>query len=300
MSRLGVASLAVTHNKSENSKKILDVVDEAIGQGIDFLVLPECALQSYIYGVQHKIEADEWLYHDSNAEEIPGPFTEQLADACQRGSIYVQCGLTEITREMSGAVMFDSVVLVGPEGLLGTYRKTHLGGDENHVFSPGRNWRAFDLPFGRIGPLICYDLIFPEAARELALRGCQIVSLSTAWPTDNLEGYPQESLHSQLDLFVLARATENQMFVACSTLTGLDDRSTRAFYGHSQIVGPDGRHLASLKDREGLIHVDIEPIREVRRARYLGHNGLNFIKDRRPTLYQTISDEELYDASVVN
>ena len=150
------------------------------------------------------------------------------------------------------------------------------------------------MSFGRVAPFICYDLIFPEAARELTLRGTELLALSTAWPVDNLTGYPTHGLDSQLDLFARARALENQVFLACATLTGPDDKSDRSFYGFSHIVGPSGELLASLRDEEGVIFADLELREEVRRTRYLGHNGLNFVKDRRPDLYETIGDLSVY------
>lgn len=292
--RVGVASVHVTHDKESNEKKLLDVVAEAAEEAVEFLILPESALQGYIFGVQHRIEAEEWLYHDRNAETVPGDFTDRLTEVCASRNIIVQCGMTEVSRSLAGALLYDTVVIVGPEGVIGLYRKVHLGGDENHVFQRGNAWKVFDMGFGRVAPFICYDLIFPEAARELTLRGVELLALSTAWPVDNLTGYPTHELDSQLDLFARARALENQVFLACATLTGPDDKSDRTFYGFSHIIGPDGEVVASLRGDEGLVFADLELKEGVRTTRYLGHNGLNFLKDRRPDLYGMGADFNIY------
>src|SRR5438132_10409582 len=100
--------------KERNLQVCLERLEEAVAQGAELLVLPECAIPGYMYE-----SADEALPY---AEEIPGPSTAALEDACRRTGTHVVCGLIE----RDGDRLHNAAVLVGPDGLIGTYRKTHL------------------------------------------------------------------------------------------------------------------------------------------------------------------------------
>src|SRR3989442_5916251 len=100
--------------KERNLEVCLARLEEAFASGAELLVLPECALPGYMFD-----SAEEALPF---AEEIPGPSTQALADACRRLGVHVVCGLLE----RDGDQLYNSAVLVGPDGLVGTYRKTHL------------------------------------------------------------------------------------------------------------------------------------------------------------------------------
>src|SRR5437867_13232595 len=100
--------------KERNLDACLARLDEAVAAGAELLVLPECAIPGYMFE-----SAEEAMPH---AEEIPGPSTAALEDACRRLGSYVCCGLIE--RE--GDHLHNAAVLVGPDGLVGSYRKTHL------------------------------------------------------------------------------------------------------------------------------------------------------------------------------
>ena len=102
-----------------------------------------------------------------------------LEDACRRLGVHVVCGLLE----RDGDAIHNAAVLVGPDGLVGSYRKSHLPflGVDRFV-RPGDELPVFDTPIGRIGLEICYDLRFPEVTRSLALAGAEIVCLPTNWP----------------------------------------------------------------------------------------------------------------------
>src|SRR5437588_8056443 len=104
--------------KLAETERNLDVclarLDEAVAAGAQLLVLPECAIPGYMFD-----SAEEALPF---AEEIPGPSTEALAEACSRLSVWCVCGLLE----RSGDALHNAAVLIGPDGLTGVYRKTHL------------------------------------------------------------------------------------------------------------------------------------------------------------------------------
>ncbi len=102
------------------------------------------------------------------AEEIPGPSTEALERECRRLGVHAICGLLE----RDGDTLHNAAILVGPDGLIGSYRKTHLPflGVDRFV-TPGDELNGLRHALGRIGLIICYDLRFPEVTRTLALHG---------------------------------------------------------------------------------------------------------------------------------
>src|SRR5262249_12774314 len=170
--RVAVAQIEPALGEKERN---LDVciarLEEAAAAGAELLVLPECAIPGYVFD-----SAEEALPF---AEEIPGPTTAALAAACARLGTHVVCGLLEV----DGDELHNAAVLVGPDGLAGSYRKTHLpflGVDR--FTRAGDELPVFDTPLGRIAIEICYDLRFPELTRSLALAGAEIVALPTNWP----------------------------------------------------------------------------------------------------------------------
>jgi predicted amidohydrolase len=192
--------------------------------------------------------------------------------------------------ERVGERCFNTAILAGPHGIEAIYRKTHtlcLGVDR--FTTPGDiPYRVYDLPIGRLGILICYDLRFPEPARILALQGVQMIALPTNWP---------ESSTIQPDVFTRSRAAENHVFVLAADRVG-EERGAR-FLGRSQIVGPNGAVLseASRDSQEALLY-DIEPSAAdgknvVVRA---GFHEMDCMADRRPDLYaQIAADRQLME-----
>jgi predicted amidohydrolase len=140
----------------------------------DLVVFPELSLS----GPVRDRESAERL-----AETIPGPSTERLRQTAAAAGAYVVAGLVE--RDAASGDLFNSAVLVGPEGVAGSYRKLHLTADDRAWATHGdRGLPTFDIPLGRIGLLIGYDALFPEAARALAIDGADIVAFPSLiqWP----------------------------------------------------------------------------------------------------------------------
>src|SRR5437868_6513291 len=179
--------------KERNLAACIARMEEAAAAGAQLLVLPECALPGYMFA-----SGDEALPF---AEEIPGPSTEALERECARLGLYVVCGLLE----RDGDALRNAAVLVGPDGLVGSYRKTHLPflGVDRFVV-PGDALPVFDTPLGRIGIEICYDLRFPEVTRTLALKGADVVAHPTNFPM---------AAKIQTELITVARAAENRIYL---------------------------------------------------------------------------------------
>src|SRR3954471_16170531 len=166
-------------------------LDEAAAAGAELLVLPECAIPGYMFD-----SAEEALPY---AEEIPGETAAAFERECTRLGVHAITGLLE----RDGDTLHNSAILVGPDGLIGSYRKTHLPflGVDRFV-TPGDELKVYDTALGRIGLIICYDLRFPEVTRTLALRGADLVALPTNFPM---------AAKLQCEVIAPARAAENRV-----------------------------------------------------------------------------------------
>jgi 5-aminopentanamidase len=245
--------------------------DEAVAAGAELLVLPECAIPGYMFG-----SLEEAMPF---ADEIPGSTTEALEEACRRLGAHVVCGLLE----RDGDVLYNAAVLGGPDGLIGSYRKTHLpflGVDR--FTTPGDELSVFDTPLGRIGLEICYDLRFPEVTRTLALRGADIVAHPTNFPM---------AAKVQTEVITLARAAENRIYLLTANRVGKERWGE--FCGWSQIVDPFGKRLAEADEtEEKLLVADID-LEKARDKDYVipGEYELYLFGDRRPGLYGALVEE---------
>lgn len=142
--------------------------------GTDLIVFPELA----VTGSVNERETAERL-----AEPVSGPSTTHLSQIATQTGAYLVAGLIE--RDVPSGRLFNSAVLVGPNGLVGTYRKVHLAAEDLAWATPGDGGLpTFDIPLGRIGMLIGYDALFPEAARILAIDGADIIACPSlmTWP----------------------------------------------------------------------------------------------------------------------
>lgn len=240
---------------------------EAAGRGSRLVVFPECILCGYCF--ENRDEAF------AQAEPVPGPSVEVLMLTCRELEIYAVYGLLE----RDGERLFNTLALVGPQGLIASYRKIHLpflGADR--FTTPGdRPFAVHDVNGLKLGMNICYDGSFPESARVLTLLGADLIVLPTNWPS--------EASFNPLHV-VQTRAFENRVYYAAVNRVG-EERGVR-FIGLSRIVAPDGSLLsASESDREEVLYAEIDPA-QARRKRIVHASGkyeLDRIADRRPEMY---------------
>src|SRR5438034_769211 len=257
--------------KEQNLATCVARMEEAAALGAQLLVLPECAIPGYMFD-----SGEEAMPY---AEEIPGPTTEALERESARLGLYVVCGLLE--RE--GDALHNAAVLVGPDGLLGTYRKTHLPflGVDRFVV-PGDELQVYDTPIGRIGVEICYDLRFPEVTRTLALKGAEIVAHPTNFPM---------AARIQTELITVARAAENRIYLLTANRVGKERWGE--FCGWSQIVDPFGKRLAEADAYEEKLLVGDVDLEKARDKDYVipGEYELYLFGHRRPELYGALVEE---------
>lgn len=256
---------------AHNRERIAHFLGEAARGGARLVVFPECALSGYVFG-----SSEEALPF---AEPVPGETSAIICELCRTLNIYAVVGLLE----HSGTDIYNSAFVAGPGGLIANYRKCHLPilGIDRFV-ARGDELPIIDLPFARVGVLICYDLRFPEASRSMALRGVDVLIIPTNWPA---------GAESAPDFLTRARAWENRIFVAACNRVG-EEKGTR-FIGRSHVVSADATYMITADgESETIIYADIDPAlaREKRVVIRPGEYEFDPIGARRPELYGGLTD----------
>ncbi len=236
------------------------------GDQADLWVLPELFATGYQF--RSKEEAA------GLSEPIPEGVTSRfLADLTARRNCHIVAGLAEKGKEGS---LYNAAILVGPDGIVSRYRKVHLFYKEKLWFSSGNEmFPVVDIGTAKVGMMICFDHLFPEAARTLGLSGAEVI----AHPANLvIPEYGQ--------LMMRVRAIENGVFTVTANRIGIEKRDgeTLRFTGESQIVSPSGKVLVKgANDREEVRIVEINP----RKACDKSLNPYNDrFADRRPELYR--------------
>ena len=225
---------------------------EAAARGASMAVLPECALGGYL-----TVDG-----RTARPVALDGPEVARLARMA--GDMVVCAGITEASDRRP----YSTAVCVTGDGVLGHQRKVHLPPSEIAAFAPGDAFRAFDTPIGRVGMLVCYDKVFPEAARTLALDGAEGIASLAAWPLCRESPARRVSRDRQTRHFNLldeARAIENQVVWVSSNLTGRI--GPLRFAGNAKVVHPDGRVLARTGGRRGMAVAEVSAATDVALAR---------------------------------
>ncbi len=258
-------------SKAENLAMVESKTREAAARGATLVVFPECALTGYGFGSRSEALP--------LAEPVPGPSTDALARICRELNVFVVVGMLEL----DGEKMFNAATLVGPDGVVGTYRKIHLPflGVDRFVDPGDRHLAVLEADGVKLGLHICYDGSFPETARVLTLLGADILLLPTNWPVQSTS--TAEHLPS-------TRAIENVVYVMAVDRVGTERGCS--FAGRSSIVDPNGDILAKAGSVEPeILYADIEPAkaRQKRLIRVPGEYELDRIADRRPEFYSAIT-----------
>ena len=151
----------VVGHKEDNLRHSLDMIEEAAGNGAGLIVLPELCNSGYVFETREEAFA--------LSETIPdGPTCNAWSEVASKHCLHIVAGINE--RE--GEALYNSSVVIGPHGHVGTFRKVHLWNAENLFFEPGNlGFPVFKTPIGRIGTFICYDGWFPGELSPLRFAG---------------------------------------------------------------------------------------------------------------------------------
>lgn len=281
---IGLVQMSMVQEPEANLRKAIGMISEAASRGAQIVCLPELFTTPYFpqydTGGGRKKES---AYN----EGVPGPTTEALSKAAADAGVVLIGGSIY---ERAGPKLFNTAAVFDEGGrMLGIYRKTHIPHDEDFYeqsyFDPGdTGFRVFDTARGRIGPMICYDQWYPEAARCNALLGAEMVFYPTAIGTvrgiEQAEGDWQQAWENVMR----GHAIANGMIVAACNRVGAEDKME--FWGGSFVIDAFGRTLArgSQKEEIVLATVDLEHGEEVRR-------GWRFFHNRRPECYREIVEK---------
>jgi len=247
--------------KDENVERAISSIR---GAKADLLVLPELFNSGYLF------ESVEELKR--SAESIPeGPTFLKMADLAAQENVNLVFGMAE----KEGDRFLNSSVLVTPRGDYYVYRKLHLFDREKLWFSPGdKELKVFDIGGAKVGMMICFDWIFPETARILALKGAEII----CHPSNLILQYCQSAM--------ITRCIENRVFAITANRTGTEEKGgvKLSFTGYSQVVDPKGNILTKANEcEEGVWTVKIDP--GLARDKKVTPNN-HLFKDRRTEFYR--------------
>ncbi len=260
----------VVGEKARNVARSLDFIEQATGEGAKLIVLPELANSGYVFETREEAFA--------LAEEIPaGETVEAWEETAARLGVWIVAGIAE--RE--GPKLYNSSVLIGPEGHVGTFRKAHLWNAEALFFEPGDlGFPVFATPLGRIGMCICYDGWFPESYRLMALQGADIVCVPTNWVPIPGQDPKREAM---ANILCMAAAHSNSIFIAAADRVGTE--RGQPFNGQSLIVSYTGWPIGGPAGatEETIVYADLNLSDARRKRNWNEYNQV--LRDRRTDLY---------------
>jgi predicted amidohydrolase len=258
----------------KNVEKMLMFIGEVMSENpVDLVVFPELANTGYVKGLDPSF-GSAYL---RKAETIPGPTTDALSASAREHGIHIVVGICQLHPQIS-ATVYNSAVLIGPSGdILGVHHKMHIPREEKHYFYPGNTVEVFNTDLGCLGLVICYDLVFPELLRVLALKGAEIICACI----NGLKREPPIPRYNEY--LAVTRANENKNFVVLCSRVGADDEIV--FDGRSVIAGPRAEILSqSPGEAEEVLYATLE-----RKVLFEARAALTVFQDRRPEMYALLA-----------
>ncbi|HEX8197952.1 MAG TPA: nitrilase-related carbon-nitrogen hydrolase [Pyrinomonadaceae bacterium] len=275
----------------QNTARMLSMIDSAVLGSAPFLpvklvVFPEFAHAAPVYATASELTK-------KLAVRIPNEHTELLEQKAREHNIYIQTGtMLEIDPKWKNA-LFNTTLLIGPEGVLYKYRKVNTWIPFEVHSSPhdieGYDEPLFpvaDTPIGRIGTAICYDWLFPEAIRQLAANGAEVLVRVSAY----MDPWNATAPMDWWTVINRARAIENTAYVvAANQAASLKHYPPYSWSGGSQVIDFEGRILADASPGPGerivVAPVDISALRHERETRR-GHSMLAHLRTEAYPVYQ--------------
>jgi predicted amidohydrolase len=259
--KIGYYQFSPRYGEVERNRET--IVEAVRSSDADLLVIPELATSGYFFETTEEMRR--------MAEPADGPTSRALTDAARESNCTVVYGLAE----QRGPHYFNSAVLINADGVAGVYRKVHLFNEETLHFTPGdEDFPLFEVGGVKVGLLVCFDHMYPEAARTLALAGAQIICHPS-----NLVIPEYAQLTSRV------RALENRVFWILANRWGKEyaHGDSLEFTGVSQVVNSRGKVLIRAAAAEDdLSAVEIDPA-EALNKELNPYNSL--LADRRPEFY---------------
>lgn len=240
LAQLGASSM----HMEDNLKQITDTIELVSQKKADYLLFPELYL----------------------AEQPDAAMLSHLCASAKKHRVGVILGYSETDQTKR----YNTALFIDKKGeILGKYRKIHLLEFERNIFEPGDQCPVFDLPEGKFGLMISYDLLFPEVSRILAIKGAHLLLVLSA------NSFPSHPYHN---VYMNSRALENHVFVAMTNKVGLADNTL--YLGESTVIHPNGSTIYKCSNNVELpvISINLDEIKEAR-------GTLDYLKNRRPAVY---------------
>src|SRR5260221_456671 len=255
--------------KEKNVSDLLRLVEIAAQHEARLIVLPEMATTGYCWESRDEIAP--------HVEPIPGPTTERFQELARTYGCYIALSLPEV--DPATNVFYNSMVLLGPEALIGTYRKIHSYiSDPRWARDGDIGMPVWETPLGRLTGLICMDAEYFEAARIPALHHADVLLFPTNWLDEKCPSS-----------YWMTRAFENRVYFIAANRYGRE-RGVQ-FSGGSCVLNPDGSIQAYLDNGEGIVYGEVDLERS--RDKIWGHTPVepvgNCLADRRPAEYITLT-----------
>jgi N-carbamoylputrescine amidase len=282
--KIGLVQHACTEDKAENISKALSGIAEAAGKGASLVCLQELFASPYFCQVDDP-GFFEW------AEPLDGPTASAVAAAAREHHVTVLAGIFE---KRAPGLYHNTLLTIGPEGeRLGVYRKMHIPDDpqfrEKFYFAPGDlGFQSIPTPSCNVGPLICWDQWYPEAARLTAMQGADVLFYPTAigWLAEEKAEHGQDQL-SAWQTIQRAHAIANGLFTVSVNRVGVEgsEAGEIEFWGHSFVCAPSGRIIAEAGTGEEVLVVECE-LGQIDATRQIWP----FFRDRRVDAYGGLTE----------
>lgn len=252
--------------KADNITRLRALVETAARNGARLIVLPEMATTGYCWYSRDEVRP--------YVEPIPGPTTDAFAALAQRYDCYIVIAMPEVAPR--SGIFYNSAALVGPDGLVGVYRKTHSYVAELKWAKDGDlGLPVWNTPLGRIGIMICMDAGYFEPARLLALGGADVLCFPTNWLG---EKSPGPAWHT--------RAFENGCYLIAANRYG-EERGVQ-FSGGSCVINPDGSVQAMQDTGDGIVYGEVS-LAAARAKAFATQGPPEKLTTRRPELYENMT-----------
>ena len=280
---IGIIQSKILNNYNSNLKAVIKNIKKAANRNAKIICLPELFLTNYFCQTENH----------SNfkfAEKIPGKTSKVFCDLSKELNVVLMISMFE--KKTRGFYHNTSIIIDEKGKILSKYRKMHIPDDpgyyEKFYFTPGDlGFKSIKTKYGNIGPLICWDQWFPEAARLTALKGAQIIFYPTA-----IGWHPKEKKtlgKAQLDSWVTmqkSHAIANGTYVVAVNRVGNEKKGNKKieFWGNSMIIDPSGKIIGKLGNKkEGILirEIDYDKIDAAR-------EHWPFLRDRRVDFYKGI------------
>ncbi len=280
--KIGIIQSKISVNSQKNIQSIIRNIRKAASKKAKIICVPELFLSNYFCQTENH----------SNfklAEKIPGKTSKIFCDLAKELKIVLMISLFE--KKTQG--FYHNTSLISEKGkILSKYRKMHIPDDpgyyEKFYFTPGDlGFKSVKTKFGNIGPLICWDQWFPEAARLTALKGAQIIFYPTAigWHPKEKKSFGKSQLESWITM-QKSHAIANGIYVVAVNRVGTEKKGGRKiqFWGNSMIINPSGQIIGKLSNNKEEILIREIDYKKIDKTR----EHWPFFRDRRIDFYKGI------------